>query len=378
MGSGVVDQLVEHSDLEITIADVDREQPERLMAKYSTDRLEIATIDVTTHDDFVKQLAAIDPRVVANTVGPFYKYAEYVYRACIEAGVDCVDLCDDPEGALDALDLHEEARQAGVTIISGAGDSPGLTNILAKYAAERMNSVKEVNLFWVAPQSDIGRAQLDHAMGMFTNPKQYLDGELVSSREKRTVEFGSPLGAVEVACCDHPEVYTLPHYFDSLTHVRNMGALYPKLPVPLEDLSQLYAFTSEEATLADTNLNSRQAFRDVIQTIKERVMNSWDEEGLEYIYGATQVEVVGEQNGEPITYEFSNIGQDMSGTPRTLATVAKMIVNDAIDAEGAFAPEGCIEPETFIEAFSGGRFAIDEVPQRVTMRFAPTQEGGNR
>ena len=32
-----------------------------------------------------------------------------------------------------------EAKKAGITIVSGLGDSPGLTNILAKYCCDQLD-----------------------------------------------------------------------------------------------------------------------------------------------------------------------------------------------------------------------------------------------
>jgi saccharopine dehydrogenase-like NADP-dependent oxidoreductase len=84
------------------------------------------------------------------TIGPFYKYERKVASACIEAGVNYVSICDDYDAAAEFMELDEEAKQAGVTAITGVGWTPGTTNVFARLAAEQLDEVDEIATAWAS------------------------------------------------------------------------------------------------------------------------------------------------------------------------------------------------------------------------------------
>jgi lysine 6-dehydrogenase len=71
--------------------------------------------------------------------------AEDSVKAALEAGIDWVDLIYawryEKSSPLDA-----KAKQKGITIIPACGLAPGLTNILAKYAADQMEDVDSIKI----------------------------------------------------------------------------------------------------------------------------------------------------------------------------------------------------------------------------------------
>ena len=78
----------------------------------------------------------------------FYSFNERVARAAIEAGVHSVDLGGHIGGVTEKiLDLHEEAKAKGVTIIPDLGVAPGMVNILAGYGASKLDEVESIKLF---------------------------------------------------------------------------------------------------------------------------------------------------------------------------------------------------------------------------------------
>ena len=70
----------------------------------------------------------------------------------------------------------------------------------------------DINVLWVAPLSEVGLAQYFHGIHCFAFPHQYVNGKLVDLDGKVTVEFGEPIGKIELLYCDHPEPFTLPRY----------------------------------------------------------------------------------------------------------------------------------------------------------------------
>ena len=65
-------------------------------------------------------------------------------RAAIAAGTPWVDLSWPPGNQLDAL--KQAAEEAGVLVIPGCGVEPGLTEIMTRFLAEKLDSVDEVHI----------------------------------------------------------------------------------------------------------------------------------------------------------------------------------------------------------------------------------------
>lgn len=45
---------------------------------------------------------------------------------------------------------HAEWAEAGVTAVLGLGSDPGISNILCKAVAERLDRIDRINLYWAA------------------------------------------------------------------------------------------------------------------------------------------------------------------------------------------------------------------------------------
>lgn len=49
-----------------------------------------------------------------------------------------MDVCDDVDVTVQLLDMSAETEKAGITMVIGMGNSPGATNLLAKFAAQNI------------------------------------------------------------------------------------------------------------------------------------------------------------------------------------------------------------------------------------------------
>jgi saccharopine dehydrogenase-like NADP-dependent oxidoreductase len=74
---------------------------------------------------------------VADAAGPFQGRAPALPRAAIAAGLHCVDLADGRDYVLGSRALDEDARRAGVAVLSGASSTPALSHaVLDRLTAE--------------------------------------------------------------------------------------------------------------------------------------------------------------------------------------------------------------------------------------------------
>lgn len=363
IGAGCVRQLVKYSDAQVVNADIDEAKVKEVAQKYGTDRVTPYRLDIDDHAAFVKFIKEINPDVVASTIGPFYRNAGKVYRACIEAGKSCCDVCDDIDGIKQAIALDAEAKKAGIVIVSGLGDSPGLTNIIAKFCCDQLDSVDDIHVLWAAPLSEVGLAQFFHGIHCFAFPHQYVDGKLVDLDGRITVEFGEPLGKVELYYCDHPEPYSLPLYVKGLKNVLCAGCAWPPVPgMSMEAIAGFKEKLMEPVKLRGIEVLPIEVFSHMAYSMVQEQMKKWKAEGVPYNFGGTIIRVFGKKNGIKTTYTFSGVGKSMTTTPRTLASVAKMVAAGEVKARGAYAAEGCISPLDFMKAFTEGFATIKAMP----------------
>jgi saccharopine dehydrogenase-like NADP-dependent oxidoreductase len=118
--------------------------------------------------------------VVLNATGPFSRYGLTTVQAAIAAGVHYADVNDEVEPiqelfGSDAID--QAACSAGITAVIGLGISPGLTNILARYGAQQMDTVTAVHMALATGPWTRGRAVWAHRLHVNSGPATiYRDG----------------------------------------------------------------------------------------------------------------------------------------------------------------------------------------------------------
>src|SRR5579871_4849354 len=158
MGSSIALDLLESNSVsKLTVVDTASEKlkalEERAENKPSSelvpshvnlkDKLETKVMDITKNEDDVKKfLSGFELGIGALPHG----IAEEAVQAAADAKMDFVDLIYSWRYE-DGSALDSKAKKNGVTIIPACGLAPGLTNILAKYAADQMEEVDQVKIY---------------------------------------------------------------------------------------------------------------------------------------------------------------------------------------------------------------------------------------
>lgn len=133
--------FVEH----IIIAGLDSNQGRRFSQSLQG-KGEFLALDVRDELALSSAIQACD--LVVNAVGPFYQFAKLIVTAAINQKRPYIDICDDIEPTETILSKHEDAKNAGIPMVCGLGASPGLTNILARMAANKLDLVHELDTVW--------------------------------------------------------------------------------------------------------------------------------------------------------------------------------------------------------------------------------------
>jgi len=135
--------LAQYSDFEeITVADYNVAAAQALVEEIGNPRLQAIQFDAGDHGGMLRLFPAFD--VVVN--GLPFKYDYPVNKACVEAGVDGLDLSsDDPQFA-----LHTEALKKDMLFVPGVGATPGITNMMVRRASEVLDRMEAVDIFFAA------------------------------------------------------------------------------------------------------------------------------------------------------------------------------------------------------------------------------------
>jgi len=336
MGSHVVRDLIEHTQAMVTVADYRKDLAEKLAAQLGP-RAKAAFVDATDEASLVSALKGADAAV--GCVGPFYKFAPAMARAAIAAGVNYVDICDDYGPMRDLFAMHGEAQARRVTLVTGLGWTPGMSNLCARLGASKLDAVDSIKVAWVGGSGDSsGLAVVKHVFYAITGEvPTYRHGQTVNVPAlagKESVEFPAPLGRVEVFDCGHPEPLTIPRYIKA-HNVSLKGALIPKWNDQLAALFVKLGLTKTPGRI-DALARFVHSIEDVFRT------------GGAIPLSGLRVDVIGTKNGQPRTYSY--LAADRMGrlTSIPAAVGAVMLASGQIEDKGVFAPEGVIEPKPFL------------------------------
>jgi len=346
-GTFAVRDLVKSKDVShLIIADIDLEKAKKVAADMASPKLSTTRLDVNDHQSLVEAIKDVD--VVLNCTGPYYELGLKVVEAAIEAGKNYIDFCDDYDATQQMLALDSLAQEKGITILVGLGASPGLANIAAKYAANKLNQVDEVKIAWVIGAGEPeGPAVLYHSFHGITGAvPQFLDGKLVmvpALSGEEIVDFPQPVGKAQVFYFGHPEPITIPQTIKGVKVVTNKGGV---LPPELNELLRVFAGVGLTSPTPIMVRGQEVVPRDFLVAYMASLPA--EEVPPEHRLSAMTIEVGGKKEGIDVRYIYSGAANIGPGTGIPASIGAQMLGRGEIKVKGVVAPEACIDPEPFM------------------------------
>ncbi len=226
MGSVAVRDLAERTDHGVVIGEFDVGAAEALAASLDGGAA-VVPVDVRDDGSLTTALRGVD--VVLNAT--FMRWVPRVTRAAIAAGVHLVDLGAYFTETAEQLAMDGDARTAGCRIVPGCGVAPGLTNVLARHGADRLDQVDSVRIYSyithpLATSPGIVYTRFDASTGISLVLHDGRLEERPSFSEEELVEFPPPYGNQLVHLVPHPEPLTLPRSIAVKNAVFKVG--YPE------------------------------------------------------------------------------------------------------------------------------------------------------
>jgi lysine 6-dehydrogenase len=355
MGSAAVADLVERTGHEVTVGDIRTDAAAALLRRLGAPE-RVVRVDV---DDPASLAAAIAGcEVVLNAT--YMRHNVGVTVAAIAAGVHLVDLGSYYPETLQQLGSNEAAVATGSRIVPGCGVAPGLTNILARHGADRLDAVEAIRMYsyithpmWTSPGIVITRFDASVGTSVVLEAGRLVERASFSGGEPHV--FPEPYGEQEVHLVPHPEPVTLPRSIDVADVSFKVG--YPtdeteRIRVLLE-----LGFDENEPFEIDGVAISPRRF--AAAYIGRRGIGPTDRSA-----NVKQVCVDGVRDGRPVTlvYDFAveRIGRSASSAiTGTVAAIAADMVA-AGGPVGVVPPEAAFDPVAFLAALAERGLVVTE------------------
>jgi len=202
---------------QVVIADRDMVQARTVAETIGSSKVTIQQVDLNNHDALVGLLQGADTCLNATV----YYTNLPVMEACLEAGVHYTDMGGLFHTTRKQLELSDRFAEAGVGAVLGMGSAPGVPNVQARYAADRLDSIEHIRIYDGIKPPPPDDVRFTYAVPTIVDeltlsPMVYRDGEFVACEPLSEFEdywFTPPIGLLPMHLSLHSEVATLPVTF---------------------------------------------------------------------------------------------------------------------------------------------------------------------
>jgi saccharopine dehydrogenase-like NADP-dependent oxidoreductase len=371
MGRITVRDLAETAgDVEIVVADRDAKAARRL-ARSLPRPVRVVEADASDPSRLTRVLDGAS--VLINAC--HHDFNLRVMDAALALGAHYCDLGGLFHVTRQQLTRDDEFRAAGLLALCGMGSAPGIVNVMARSAADRMDRVHEIHV--AVGTSDRtrrkGASLLDTSYSILTvldeasQPAALFTGGKLTFVDALShavrVDFPQPVGTMEPACTLHSEVATLPESFRAkgVREVSFRIAFPGGLMDRLRFVHALGLTATTPLQVGSAEVVPRQVLLALLQDApKATVVGPRNE------YEVLRVTVSGRQAGRAVTEVVDchvpgmpawDVGVDIdTGAPPSIA--AQMLVSGEMTARGVLPPERAVPAPSFFRALAGRRMRI--------------------
>ncbi len=369
MAEAAIRDLVESEEVEqIVLADLNAAGLAERAAAMASAKVTTATVDVTDIEALARVLEPCD--VVVNCSMAYFN--EAVMEACLAAGSHYTDTGGLFHWAKKQLAMSERFEKAGLTAILGSGSAPGIVNVMARYAEQRLDTVEWVRIydgivnFAVSPAPLVPPYSLDTILNEFLmSAWPFEDGEWREYgpfQGAEEVDFPAPVGRQTCYYTIHSEPATIPVAFAD----KGLRECFFKLALPkrfeekLRFLCDLGAAGTE--AIAVKGQNEPVVPRALTLELVERALAEAEaaaaagEKPKLDDHKVLRVDVRGTKGGQTQDWRLETVLHwypewEMPCSTFTVgypaALTGRLLGRGAIERKGAFGGEAAIPPETY-------------------------------
>jgi saccharopine dehydrogenase-like NADP-dependent oxidoreductase len=351
IGSSIAEDLLRYTQAEITITG---RTPDPRQAWKSTlgDTVKFLPLDLADHTSVVQAVASAD--LVIHCAGPFRYRDGGVLKACIDQGVNYIDVSDDRRFTQNALAMGDAAQAAGITAIVNSGVFPGISNSMVRQAVEQLDTVEKIHLSYVvAGSGGAGVTVLRTTfLGLQSSFEVWVNGQWKTVRPytgREPIEFPAPFGRVGVYWFDMPEAFTLVDTFPTKSVVVKFGSspdFYNHL-------------TSMVANWFPRPLVQNPSFIEVLSNISHRMTALTD--GASGIGVAMRADVTGQKAGQAAQYTSSFVHpHTATAVGYGTGSLAELLLEGQLSKPGVWAVEQALSTDLFEKTMESRKVVIQK------------------
>lgn len=358
MGRITVRTLIEYADIDqITIADYNEERARDLATRLASPRLEVRQIDVNDTQRLCSLLRGADVALTAVD----YAHNLPILKACITEKVHYADLGGLFHMSRTLMELNAEAEAAGITAVMGMGGTPGITNMLARLAADELDQVASIKVQLGCVDTTPASAPLVAPYSMRTildeftrEPQVFQDGQWYPQKPlsgQEELHFPPPVGRATAVYSLHSECATFPVSFrdKGIRHVSFKIAFPTDFLTKLSFLVDLGFASQTPIVLHGASISPREVLIHLIEATPVQDVEPEDCDVLRVVVdgvaGGQRVELTNQVVVLPYRRWGVSAGALDTGTP--LAIVGHMLAQGEITRRGTHGPEVCVPGESF-------------------------------
>jgi lysine 6-dehydrogenase len=357
----------------IVVGDFDEAQARAVAAAHGEGKASAAFVDARDQANVKRVIAGCDAMV--NATQHFWNID--VMHAAAAAGVHYTDMGGLFHVTRQQVELDDEFKRAGVTAVIAMGGAPGVTNVLARYGAERLDTVEEVQALcgnvdatdwsgyegWVAPYS------LETLCDEFSVPApQFIDGQwredIVGGSGQELIDFGEPAGLLSAHHTIHSEPFTFWHTWKDggLRSATFKLALPGGFTEQMRFLARIGMTRTDEVEIGGGKLRPRDMLLRVVGEVPKPTTVVPDD--TDYLLAVVR----GLKDGRRVEWRvraavpahkgYGAGGGDVdTGIPP--AVVAKMMAGGQIAGPGVFVPEQIVPTDAFFAELARWGVTVD-------------------
>jgi saccharopine dehydrogenase-like NADP-dependent oxidoreductase len=355
--------LAEYSKYdEIVIADFNLEAATSLVKDIGDQRLTPLFFDAEEYGSMLKLFPTFD--VVIN--GLPWKYDLPVTKACVEVGVNGLDVSTEE----DQWSYDAQAKDRDMVFIPGVGATPGITNAMAKRAADQLDEVDDIQINFAAFRCPAPAPGLLITFLWEFHPKTesrvyYEDGEFIwvgPFEGLKTINFPGPIGEQEVCYIPHPETRTMPKTLGA-KRVSVRGCFPPQAMRIGKVMLDWGLYSDEPVTIKGIETKPFDLMFDLLLQLPETKQTPL------WAYGLV-VDVFGKRDGRnvkitlwsehPPQEEWGGSAAYYKNIAIPLSIGAQMITDGKVSARGVVAPESALDPGLFFAELEKRGIRVEE------------------
>ena len=366
VGRVIIRDLIENREVGIIYAvDYNIQALKDFVSSLDSEKIIPLKGDVRDIDLTAEQMAKADYVINAS----WYEFNIHALKAMLKAKRDMLDLGGLYWMTRKELEWDEEVRRAGLSLLLGAGDDPGTSNILVRYGVDKLDKVDEIHIRWGSRggEEDIfgfsvvtimDEASMDAVM--------YINGKLVKVpplSHKEVTWFPEPIGYLNTYAIIHSELATLPYTIEGVNTITYKDSWDESL-FPILDFLRKTGLTSrDEVDVLGVKVSPLKV---VGTLIKPR-------EAPETL-GALKVEVKGVKNGEEVKYTYflgpTSGRKDWSAGVTAVTTAYGAVAGlkclvEGLVPKGVSPPELIAKPRVWIDELIKRGIPVTEVEERI-------------